>query len=444
MSVQESTAPTHIEYGVATTLKRYSRQILIPQIGMNGQASLQKRSVAIVGAGGIGSTVLMYMAAAGVGTIHIIDDDFVDESNLHRQIIHSTSSINVSKADSAKERLLSINPHINVIVSKVRLVATNAIELLRDVEVVIDATDNQPARYVLNDACVLLQTPLVSGSAVGLEGQITVVIPYETPCYRCLYPTPSAVDNCRSCDNTGVLGPIPGLIGCLEAVEAIKLLTQMMSPESKKYASYGFKSLTNRQVLYDGLTSDFHTFDLPERNRQCLSCGDEGIIVSKEISKGEGEEAFTLLQQNPLQPSQRISCVEYVSEVISTKTPHILLDVRSEIQFDMINLKSYYMQSNHKPQDTEMSPDSADQFNHLIDFSYNEINQRHIPLKSILESNAVSSIPATDPVFVVCRRGIDSVIATEFLSKSGFTNIRNIDGGLVSWRKYVDSEFPSY
>lgn len=186
---------------------RYSRQMLIPQIGMSGQCSLHNHSVLVVGAGGIGSTVLLYLAGAGIGHIHIVDHDVVEASNLHRQIIHASTPV-MSKTQSAIERMRILNPTIKVTGSECRISANNATDLIADYDVVIDATDNIHARYTINDACVLLGKPLISGSAIGLEGQLFVIMPGKSPCYRCLYPHINVTDLCKSCSNSGVLGRI--------------------------------------------------------------------------------------------------------------------------------------------------------------------------------------------------------------------------------------------
>lgn len=266
---------------------RYSRQMLLPSVQRNGQESLRDSLVVVVGAGGLGSSCLMYLAGAGVGHIRIIDFDAVEEGNLHRQIIHSEvdASTRANKAESATRKLCGLNSSLVCEAVCARLTHSNAMELLRGAHVVIDATDNFSSRYLICDACFLLGVPLVSGSAVGLEGQLTVHWSPLSPCYRCIYPEPSFAEDCRSCSNAGVLGPVPGVIGCMQAVEAIKIIITARS-HGEHHAAGGLKPLVGRQVFYDAMNGNATTFNLPEPDPLCKLCGDDPSIKSIGDSQG--------------------------------------------------------------------------------------------------------------------------------------------------------------
>ncbi|GFZ21943.1 co-factor for nitrate, reductase and xanthine dehydrogenase 5 [Actinidia rufa] len=217
---------------------RYSRHLLLPSIGVQGQSSLLKTSIVVVGAGGLGSPALLYLAACGVGRIGIVDHDVVELNNLHRQIIHSESYIGRSKVESAAAACRSINSTIQIVEHKEALRTSNALEILRKYDIVIDATDNAPSRYLISDCCVVLGKPLVSGAALGLEGQLTVYNYDGGPCYRCLFPSPPPTTACQRCSDSGVLGVVPGIIGCLQALEAIKVASTVGETLSRKDASF--------------------------------------------------------------------------------------------------------------------------------------------------------------------------------------------------------------
>jgi adenylyltransferase and sulfurtransferase len=411
-----------------TLITRYSRQMLLPEIGIQSQTVYSQSKVTIIGAGGIGSTVIMYLAGAGIGKIHIIEDDFVEESNLHRQIIHSSSSIQQSKAKSAQNRVLELNPHIQVIISECRLVASTALELLADADVVVDATDNFSSRYVINDACVLLNKPLVSGSAVGLEGQIIVIQPYETACYRCLYPQPSIADTCRTCENAGVLGPVPGLIGCLQAIEVIKLLSKKATPVAN---TESMKPLYGRQLFYDGLNGEFHTFHLPARSLDCSICSEGRKQRGIESSIVEPAIPDMTLQQLP--DGATITAKDYADKYFFSEIPHILLDVRSDLQYNMIDILSYYR--NHSVSEKVLNKNIQG-----LHISLKALSKSADKLTQLLQEPYISNAP----IFVLCRRGIDSMRATSMLLGSGYKDVVNVDGGLTAWKSHVEPTFPAY
>jgi len=243
--------------------KRYSRHLLIPEVGEQGQLKLLDSRVLLIGAGGLGSPAAYYLAAAGVGTIGIIDADVVDESNLQRQILHNTKRIGQYKAESARETIEALNPDVKVVTYLERLDETNVARIIADYDVILDGTDNFPTRYLLNDAALIANKPVVHGSVFRFEGQLTVFKPYEGPCYRCLYPEPPPIALAPSCSEAGVLGVLPGVIGMLQAVETIKLLLGLGDP------------LVGRLMTYDALVGEFSELSL-YRDPDCPACGEHG------------------------------------------------------------------------------------------------------------------------------------------------------------------------
>jgi molybdopterin/thiamine biosynthesis adenylyltransferase/rhodanese-related sulfurtransferase len=243
--------------------KRYSRHLLVPEVGEQGQLKLLDSKVLLIGAGGLGSPAAYYLAAAGVGTLGIIDADIVDESNLQRQILHNTERLGQYKAESARETIKALNPDVNVVTYIERLDETNVGRIIADYDVILDGTDNFPTRYLLNDAALLANKPVVHGSVFRFEGQLTVFKPYDGPCYRCLYPEPPPAALAPSCAEAGVLGVLPGVIGLLQAVETIKLLLEIGDP------------LVGRMMTYDALAGEFNELRL-FRDPNCPACGEHG------------------------------------------------------------------------------------------------------------------------------------------------------------------------
>src|SRR5438552_9224344 len=245
---------------------RYSRHLIMPEVGMEGQKRLKAASVLLIGAGGLGSPLGLYLAAAGVGRLGLVDFDVVDFSNLQRQVLHGTNDVGRPKLQSAKEKLQAINPEVRVDTYEARLTSQNAFDILRPYDVIIDGTDNFPTRYLVNDACVLLGKPNVYGSIFRFDGQASVFYPGKGPCYRCLYPEPPPPGEVPSCAEGGVLGILPGLIGCIQATEAVKLILGNGEP------------LVGRLVLYDALAMTFREFKV-RRNPKCPMCGDHPTIT---------------------------------------------------------------------------------------------------------------------------------------------------------------------
>ena len=247
-------------------LKRYSRHIILPEVGGKGQKKISDAKVLLVGAGGLGCPVGYYLAAAGVGTIAIVDNDKVELSNLQRQIAHSVKTLDMYKADSAKETFESLNPDVNVVAIKERLNSKNILDLFRDYDIIVDGTDNFPTRYLINDACVMLKKPLVSGAILRFEGQVTTILPGEGPCYRCLFEEAPPAGLVPSCQEAGVLGVLPGVIGALQATEVLKLIIGKGKP------------LTGNLLIYDALGVNFRKVRVP-KNEDCAICGKEPSIT---------------------------------------------------------------------------------------------------------------------------------------------------------------------
>jgi adenylyltransferase/sulfurtransferase len=372
-------------------IRRYSRHLILPEFGMEGQRKLKGGSVLLIGAGGLGSPLALYLAAAGVGRIGIVDFDVVDESNLQRQIAHGTSTVGVPKAQSAKQRLADLNPNVEVTIYQEQVTSANALELLAPYDVIIDGTDNFPTRYLTNDACVLLGKPNIYGSIFRFEGQATVFYPKAGgPCYRCLFPEPPPPGLVPSCAEGGVLGVLPGVIGTIQATEAIKVLTGIGEP------------LIGRLMLYDALNMQFRQLKL-RRDPKCPVCGDHPTItelIDYEAFCGiapepEGDAAFEI---TPLE----------VAAWLERPDKPFLLDVREANEWEIGRL----------PGATRIS--------------VNELPSRLNELDSAVE------------MVVYCRSGARSGRAVDLLRQAGFRKLKNMVGGLLRWSDEVDPSIPKY
>jgi adenylyltransferase/sulfurtransferase len=400
-------------------IERYSRQLLLQEgFGVTGQRTLLSSSVLVVGAGGIGSTVLLYLGASGIGRIGVVDFDGVETSNLHRQVIHSSQNIGLNKAISACRAVLELNPTIQCRAIPSALTHDNALELIQQYDCIVDASDNPKTRYLINDACVLAGKPLVSGSAIGTEGQLTVYNWQDGPCYRCLYPKPNATAGCGSCSDNGVLGPVPGLVGVLQAVETIKILTGIGG------------TMHDRLLMYDSLQCSFMSVKKPKKQPQCPVCGPDATIRSMEDSRNslqaargptglvdnDGEKDISLNVPPPLPDEMMVTCPEY-SKVRNEEVSHVLLDVRVTNQYDMCALDGAVNIPLARLQD------ELDEIERLSD--------------------------GKRPVYCICRRGIASVEAANILYTAQtkhprIHSVRNIAGGLTAWHEEVDESFPKY
>ncbi|KAJ2161591.1 hypothetical protein GGF46_001361 [Coemansia sp. RSA 552] len=389
-------------------IRRYSRQLLLPEIGVRGQLRLRGGAVLIVGTGGLGSPCALYLASMGVGTLGLVDHDTVDHSNLHRQIIHTEASCNgTAKVVSAHMGLSRLDPQCNVRIHNVLLDSANAKDVMRGYDVVVDATDNAATRYLINDACVMLGIPLVSGSAVRLDGQLTVYNYNGGPCYRCLFPKPPPAETVANCSENGVLGVVPGIIGCLQAMEVVKLLTGSKKDEAPSLLLFSYRS-----------QPPFRTVKLRSRNPSCAVCGDTPTVTELEdyvAFCGSGPNDSAADWQILRDPAQRVSCREFSMIHGNPGRPHLLLDVRDEVQYDICRLPS------------------------SVNVPMDQFDQRRAELEQKLQSLGGA------PVYAICRRGNLSQLAVQYIrDQLGYDECYDIARGLIGWHDEVDSSFPTY
>lgn len=406
---------THLDNA---SIMRYGRQLILPEIGVKGQLCLANSSMLIVGAGGLGCPAAIYLAAAGVGRLGIVDYDDVELSNLHRQILHTEQRVDWSKSDSIKTSVRNLNSSVKCTAYHLQLNRNNAMEIIRQYDMVLDCTDNVATRYLLNDACVLAGKPLVSGSALRFEGQLTVYNHNGGPCYRCLYPRPPPPETVTNCSEGGVLGVVPGIIGCIQALEAIKLATGIGSPYSQKL------------LMFDGLDGSFRTIKLRPKKPSCEVCGENPSVAQlidyeQFCGASATDKCLTL---HLLDSKDRITAKTLASQLLN-KDPALplLVDCRPETEFDICRL-----------------PGS-------INIPINDIeNERGIPrLKEAVskQQSLFTQHKEPLPVYIVCRRGNDSQKAVLKLRKeldSLPVTIKDVSGGLTAWVNQVDPEFPQY
>lgn len=373
-------------------IARYSRHLIMPEVGMEGQKKLKQASVLLIGAGGLGAPLGLYLAAAGVGRLGLVDFDVVDYSNLQRQVIHGTSDVGRPKLDSARDRISDINPHVEIETHEVALSSANALEILKDYDVVIDGTDNFPTRYLVNDACVLLGKPNVYGSIFRFEGQTSVFWAERGPCYRCLYPEPPPPGLVPSCAEGGVLGVLPGVIGTIQATEGIKLILGNGEP------------LIGRLLLYDAFHMSFRELKL-RKDPACPVCG-ENPTVRELIDY----QQFCGVEPHPeeeLEGGQEIEPRE-LKKLLDNRNAPVLIDVRSPEEWEICRLE----------------------------------NAIHIPLPEL--PARVSELDSRDEIVLYCHIGARSAAALQFLQQAGFRRLRNLRGGIASWARDVDPTMPIY
>jgi|SanBayMetagenome_1026888.scaffolds.fasta_scaffold06871_2 adenylyltransferase/sulfurtransferase len=369
-------------------LQRYARQMAVPEFGEVGQERLRAARVLLIGAGGLGSPAALYLAAAGVGTLGIVDADEVELSNLHRQLLHGTDDVGRAKVDSAAATLRGVNPHVRVEAIRGRFTADNALDLARGWDVVIDGSDNFPTRYASNDACVALGIPNVYGSVWRFEGQVSVLAPHLAgPCYRCLNPRAPEPGTVPSCAEAGVLGVVPGLVGTLQALEAIKLLTGIGEP------------LVGRLLHIDGAAMKFREFTL-RRDPGCARCA-EGRRDLPIEAEGDFCEACVVMAEDEISVTDLAGRRGAGSE-------HVLLDVREPWELATARLDPCL----------------------------------HIPMGEVALRTA--EIPRDVPVYVLCHGGVRSGRVAEFLRGQGYGNVTNVRGGIAAWSAEVDGSVPAY
>jgi adenylyltransferase/sulfurtransferase len=373
-------------------IRRYGRHLIMPEVGMDGQKKLKAASVLLIGAGGLGSPLGLYLAAAGVGRIGIVDFDVVDYSNLQRQILHSTKDVGRPKLASAKERLEGLNPFVKVETHEMHLNSGNALELFSRYDVVVDGTDNFPTRYLVNDACVLTGKPNVYGSIFRFEGQASVFATKDGPCYRCLYPEPPPPGLVPSCAEGGVLGILPGIIGTIQANETVKLIIGIGEP------------LIGRLLLFDAMKMKFRELKL-RRNPDCPVCGEHRTItelIDYEAFCGlqPGWDAYAREQQYEIS-------VEELKKRLDNKEDLFILDVREPQEYQICNLNGYL-----------------------------------IPLRDL--PKRINELDTAKEIVVHCKVGGRSRQAVEFMKQAGFRKIKNLVGGIDEWAERIDPSMPRY
>eukprot|EP01119_Soliformovum_irregulare_P017490 TRINITY_DN5211_c0_g1_i1.p1 TRINITY_DN5211_c0_g1~~TRINITY_DN5211_c0_g1_i1.p1 ORF type:complete len:424 (+),score=85.81 TRINITY_DN5211_c0_g1_i1:2-1273(+) len=380
-------------------IRRYGRQMILPEIGREGQIKLKNASVLVVGGGGLGSPVALYLAAAGVGKLGIVDYDLVDLSNLHRQVIHSEATLGISKAKSACDAAQRINSSIQCVPHEVLINSINAMHLIEQYSIVVDCSDNVATRYLLNDACILLNRPLVSGAALRTDGQLTVYNYNQGPCFRCLFPDPPPPESVTDCANGGVLGVVTGTIGSLQALEVIKIVC-------------GFGDiLSQKLLLFDAVNARFRTIKLRGKNPACAICGEnpsvKALIDYEVFCKSKADDKIRV--QDILPPEDHISPHD-LHQLQSQDADVLLLDVRAPVQYSICRLP----------------------------------RSHNVPLESIKEKlGELRQQAAQRPVVVLCRRGEDSQTALQILREHGFSDLKNLQGGLLNYAQF-DPSFPIY
>jgi len=374
-------------------IQRYARHLILPDVGVEGQQRLKAARVLIVGAGGLGSPVALYLAAAGVGTLGLVDFDAVDVSNLQRQILHGTKDVGRSKLDSARARLGDVNPHVRVETHDARLTSANALDIIGRYDIVVDGTDNFATRYLTNDACVLLGKPNVYGSIFRFEGQASVFGLDDGPCYRCLFPEPPPPGSVPNCAEGGVLGVLPGIVGTIQATEAIKLILGIG------------ETLAGRLLLIDALSMQFRAMTL-RKDPACPACGTRTITALIDYDEfcgaptsGAIHHADDVLEITPLELADRLS--------------------RADDTFDLIDVR--------EPGEWAIA---------RID------GARLIPLAQIPSS--IRSLDKSRDIVVMCRSGVRSADAIRFMQREGFTRVKNLAGGILRWSADVDPRVPRY
>ncbi len=373
-------------------IARYSRHLIMPEVALGGQKKLKSARVLTIGAGGLGSPLALYLAAAGIGTLGVVDFDVVDESNLQRQIIHGTSDVGRPKMESAQDRIKDINPNVHVEAYEEALTSENALEIFKDFDIIVDGTDNFPTRYLVNDACVLLKKPNVYGSIFRFEGQASVFYAEEGPCYRCLYPEPPPPGLVPSCAEGGVLGILPGIIGTIQATETVKLILGTGKP------------LIGRLLLYDALDMRFREMKL-RKDPSCPICG-ENPTVTELI---DYQEFCGIPQANAQAAADRVPeiTVQELKERLDDDLGVSVLDVREPHEYEVAN-----------------------------------IGARLIPLGELPER--LIELDRDETFAIHCKTGGRSARAVKLLQEAGFENVYNVKGGITAWSEEIDPSVPKY
>ncbi|MDQ2925468.1 MAG: molybdopterin-synthase adenylyltransferase MoeB [Acidobacteriota bacterium] len=408
MIATENIAPAALPKLSNEEIARYSRHLILPEVGMAGQQKLKAAKVLCVGTGGLGAPLAMYLAAAGIGTIGLVDFDVVDESNLQRQIIHSQSTVGMLKVDSAERMLNDLNKHVNIVKHNTMLTSANALDIFKDYDVIADGTDNFQTRYLVNDACVLTGKPNAYGSIFRFEGQASVFATEDGPCYRCLYPEPPPPGLVPSCAEGGVLGILPGLVGVIQATEVIKLVLGIG------------ETLAGRLLIIDALAMSFRTLKL-RKNPACPMCGTHEIKQLIDYDQFCGVEKPAAVGPLEVSSHGKIDAgadmiegipqvsVEQLKARMDTGDKPYILDVREPHEYDIVNLGGQL-----------------------------------IPLGSLPDRFAEIPVSKDAEIFVHCRSGGRSQKASLALKAAGFTNVSNVAGGIGAWADRIDTSMPKY
>jgi adenylyltransferase/sulfurtransferase len=375
-------------------LRRYARHVILPEIGLEGQKKISSSRVLCIGAGGLGSPVALYLAAAGVGTLGIIDFDVVELSNLQRQIIHSSDEIGHRKTESAQSSIRRVNPNVEVVLHETRLDSQNALEIIEPYDVVVDGTDNFPTRYLSNDACVLLKKPNVYGSIFRFEGQASVFAPHlGGPCYRCLYPEPPPPGAVPSCAEGGVLGVLPGIIGVIQATETLKLLLGIG------------QSLLNRLVLYDALEMKFRELKL-RRDPECPICGQHPTITR--LIDYEGFCGIAPQTTPEFMHSDEVTVQDLKKALDDPSLGIRVIDVREPNEYQIAHIEGVPL----------------------------------LPLSQLAQR--FRELNPEQPYYIHCKVGARSMTALEFLRQQGFKSLKSVRGGITAWSHEIDPDVPKY
>jgi adenylyltransferase/sulfurtransferase len=375
-------------------IRRYSRHLILPEVGLSGQKKICSTSVLCIGAGGLGSPIALYLAAAGIGKLGIVDFDNVDFSNLQRQILHTDADVGRPKAQSARETINGINPGVEVVIHNTRLTSENALQIIKPYDIVVDGTDNFPTRYLTNDACVLLKKPNVYGSIFRFEGQASVFAPHlGGPCYRCLYPEPPPPGMVPSCAEGGVLGVLPGIIGCIQATEILKLALGKGS------------SLIGRFLLFNALEMKFRELKL-RRDTQCPLCGEHPTITQL-----IDYEMFCGLTPEPATPGENpdeVTVHDMKKALTDPKLGIRVIDVREPDEYEIARIDGVPL----------------------------------FPLSTLAER--FTELDPNHQYYIHCKSGIRSMKALKFLREQGFKYLKNVKGGITAWADEIDPNVPKY
>ena len=390
--------PPLVTPGPALTVaevRRYSRHLIIPDVAMAGQQRMMNAKVLCVGAGGLGSPALMYLAAAGIGTLGIVEYDTVDESNLQRQIIHGQSDIGKSKAQSAKEKIAEINPYVNVITHETRLDTSNVMEIFSQYDIIVDGTDNFATRYLVNDACVLLKKPYVWGSIYRFDGQASVFWAEYGPCYRCLYPEPPPPGMVPSCAEGGVLGVLCATIGSIQTTEAIKVLTGVGEP------------LIGSLMVYDALDMTFRKIKV-RKDPNCPLCSQNPT----QTALLPDYEAFCGVLSDAAQEASAGSTitVQELKSKIDAQEKYYLIDVREPSEYEIVKIPTAHL----------------------------------IPKQGFIDGSVLATLPQDRPIILHCKSGVRSAECLAILKDAGFSDASHVSGGVVAWAKQIDTSLPVY